>query len=724
MNILFVDFETYFDGNFSLKDAKSSAEYVMTTEVQLMGWAVGRDPVNMAVGEEQIKSVLSSIDWPNTILVSHNIRFDGRLIHQRFGYNPAMYIDTMAMMASLRYDVIFGGLKLRHLSKVLQGEGLSIEDKGEELKEVKGKHLFRFASGHYYLYDHIIDKEYLERINITKSGKKRTGKAVKDPRQVVGMAINLFERFKEYCSNDVEICRQGFYFMIGKIPKSEISYQDMIARCALYPQLMMDVTLLKSAKHKAETALHTAVKEVADDWFYGDYSQAKDSLLSTSKLAIVLKAMGGMTQDEIDDYISSEGFDPEPPFVIPTKVSEAKSLTAGRPVYEYALAKKDAGMVQLMQVEYEPLQKVLAARKTAVYANNYELPRLNRFINEQEAYGSVGMPLKVSGASTHRLGGDLFNIQNLSSGRNEGQDATMRKSIMALPGNVVVAADSSAVEARVLSFIANCKSQLDVFYVNGDLYCEMAGAIYNEDPKYIKAQHKDGNKDYTFKRQIGKFTILGSGYGMGGAGFRDQLSAQSNIELTVDEATKLINTYRDKYTDITGFWNVCNNVLRDMASGGKGYFGGSNGKLFYYDGTIKIAGKRVPSILLPDGLWLRYCELQLRERKYQDGSSKNAYCYYGIDKGKPAWIWTYGARITENLCQALAFAIMKWQACNINKVYPIAFNVHDEWVVTALENEAEQANKFLIDRMSEVPPWAAGCPITAESNYAVRYGDT
>lgn len=314
--------------------------------------------------------------------------------------------------------------------------------------------------------------------------------------------------------------------------------------------------------------MHTAVKEVADDWFYGDYGQAKDALLSTSKLAVVLKAMGGMTQDEVDDYISSEGFDPEPPFIIPTKISEKKSASAGRPVYEYALAKKDAGMVQLMQVNYEPLQKVLAARKIAVYANNYELPRLNRFINEQEAYGSVGMPLKVSGASTHRLGGDLFNIQNLSSGRNEGQDATMRKSIMARPGHVVVAADSSAVEARVLSYIANCKSQLDVFYANGDLYCEMAGAIYNEDPKYIKQQHKDGNEDYTFKRQIGKFTILGSGYGMGGAGFRDQLSAQSKIELSVDEATKLIDTYRNKYTDITGFWNLCNNVLRDMASGG------------------------------------------------------------------------------------------------------------------------------------------------------------
>ena len=132
----------------------------------------------------------------------------------------------------------------------------------------------------------------------------------------------------------------------------------------------------------------------------------------------------------------------------------------------------------------------------------------------------------------------------------------------------------------------------------------------------------------------------------------------------------------------------------------------------------------MPSIRLPDGLWLRYCELQMRERKYDDGTSKYAYCYYGIKEGRPTWIWTYGGRITENLCQALAFAIMKWQAMNIHQRYPIAFNVHDEWVTTAPENEAQQAADFLTECMSQVPVWAQGCPIAAEAAFAQRYGDT
>lgn len=403
MNILFVDFETYYDGDFNLKDADSSAEYVMTTPIQLMGWALNNEPIQMAVGEEETKRVLSSIDWATTALVSHNIRFDGRLVHQRLGHNPVMYFDTMGFMAALRYDVVFGGLKLSHLAKILRGEGVAVLDKGEEVKEAKGKHLYQYPNGQYYLAAKEVSQDFIRTLNLTKSGKTKTGKAFKDPKVFVAETISLFERFKEYCANDVDICRKGFYFMVGKLPRAELAYQDMIARCALYPQLVMDLPMLKAAKHKAETSLRDAVRGVAEDWFDGDYAEAKAHLLSTGWLAILFKFMGGMTQDEVDNYISTEGFDPEPPFIIPTKVSEKKSAKMGYTVYDYALAKKDDGMVKLSQLDYEPLQKVLAARKTAVYVNNYELPRLNRFINEQEAFGSVCMPLKVSGASTHRL---------------------------------------------------------------------------------------------------------------------------------------------------------------------------------------------------------------------------------------------------------------------------------------------------------------------------------
>ena len=317
----------------------------------------------------------------------------------------------------------------------------------------------------------------------------------------------------------------------------------------------------------------------------------------------------------------------------------------------------------------------------------------------------------------------LFNIQNLASGRNDGQDATMRKSIMAPAGRVVVAADSSQVECRVLDYIANAKRGLDEFRRGIDPYCATACAMYGGDPVELNNRRKAGDEEATLLRQRGKAGRLGLGYGMGGNAYKDY-AALMGVEFTVEQATKEVQLFRNSNQDIVNLWNYCGEVLKQMVAGGEGYFGGPDGKLFYYTGNRYIAGKRVPGIRGPDGLWLNYCELQMRERKYDDGSSKWQYAYYGIKEGRPGWVYIYPAKVVENVTQYLAFAIMKWQAMNIHQRYPIAFNVHDEWVTTAPENEAQQASDFLTECMSQVPAWAQGCPIAAEAAFAQRYGDT
>lgn len=727
MHVVHIDFETYYrKDDFSLTNAKSTGEYIGTTQIQMMGWAIGDGEIKLAVGEDEIREVVNKLDWSKIAMNSHNTQFDARVLKERFGKEPAFYFDTLAMMRALHWNQLAGGATLGHLSKVLQSMGLSIEDKGSEIEEANGKYLFQFSNGHRYMHDQEITTEYLQNINLTKTGKKKTGKAVKDPREVVSKAIKFYHDFADYCVKDVAICRAGYKTMTKLLPKEELLFQDMITRCALYPQLVMDVPMLKGALNKAQTRLREAVHTIAEKWFFGNYEEAKGSLLSTTRMALVLKAMGGMTQDEVDDYIATEGVHPEPPFIIPTKVSEKESLKQGRPVYKYALAKKDPGMVELAQNPYPDLQELLACRKVAVYCNNYEIPRLQRFINEQEYSGSVGMPLKVSGAFTHRLGGSVFNIQNLSSGRNEGQDATMRNSITAPEGRVVVAADSSQIEARVLAFMANEKVILDEFTNGVDPYCALAEKIYNIPYDEINKARKDethpNHEEAKLQRQAGKAGRLGLGYGMGKVAFVDY-AGTLGVNLTLQESERVVNVYRTTYAKTAGFWDTCGDVLKQMIAGGTGYFGGLDGKLFYFDGTRMVGGRRQPGIRLPDGMWLDYTDLQMKERTYPDGTKKWNFCYYGVDGGKPSWTWVYSAKITENLCQALAFSIMKWQAMQINKRYPIAFNVHDEWVVTTTAEDAENCKAFVIDKMRELPEWAKGCPIDAEGAYAKRYGE-
>lgn len=726
MQIFYADFETYYSTDFNLTDANSAGQYIGETQVQMMAWAIGGGDVNLAVGEDAIRKVLDQVSWDKTAFVSHNTLFDGRVLRQRFGKTAVFYLDTLAMMRSLHWNQLFGGATLGHLSKVLQSMGLSIADKGSEIADAKGKYLYKFSNGLWYMHDTEITKDYLLNMNRTKTGKLKVGKAYKDPTKVVSDAIDLFHRFSEYCINDVKICRAGALEMVKLLPKAEIRYQDMITRCAIIPQLQMDVEKLKGALNKATTARRDAVRTVADKWFSGDMTEAKATLLSTGKLGILLKAMGGMTQEDVDNFMSEEGYDPEPPFIIPVKISEKESLKAGVPVYKYALAKKDPGMVELAKNPYPDLQEVLACRKTVIYYNNYEIPRLNRFINEQEYSGQVGMPLKVSGAFTHRLGGSEFNIQNLSSGRNEGQDATMRKSIIAPAGKVCVACDSSQIEARVLSFEANEEIALQEFRDGVDPYCSLASKIFQVPYDHMNAARKDENHpDHavaTLQRQTGKAGKLGLGYKMGAPAFVDYAETQK-ISLTLSESSRIVDVYRTTYAKTVAFWSECEDVLKRMIAGHTGYFGGPTGTLFYFDGTRTLAGRRTPGIMLPDGMWLTYTDLQMKERTYVDGTKRWNFCYYGIKEGRPTWIWVYSGKIAENLTQALAFAIMKWQALNISTRYPIAFNVHDEWVVTCDIEDGPACRDFMIEQMRRVPEWAKGCPMNAEGSFAKRYGD-
>lgn len=302
----------------------------------------------------------------------------------------------------------------------------------------------------------------------------------------------------------------------------------------------------------------------------------------------------------------------------------------------------------------------------------------------------------------------------------------MRMSIIAKEGRVVVAADSSQIEARVLSFMANETIILDEFKNGIDPYCSLAEKIYNIPYEEINTARKDENHPNhevaKLQRQAGKAGRLGLGYGMGKNAFVDY-AATLGVTLTLEESERIVSVYRASYARTSGFWNVCGDVLKMMVAGEQGYFGGPDGRLFFFDGARTVAGRRQPGIRLPDGLWLDYTDLQMKERTYADGTKKWNFCYYGIDGGKPAWVWVYSAKITENLCQALAFSIMKWQAMNINKRYPIAFNVHDEWVVTTTAEDAEACKEFVVNEMRRLPDWAIGCPIDAEGAYAKRYGD-
>jgi DNA polymerase len=88
------------------------------------------------------------------------------------------------------------------------------------------------------------------------------------------------------------------------------------------------------------------------------------------------------------------------------------------------------------------------------------------------------------------------------------------------------------------------------------------------------------------------------------------------------------------------------------------------------------------------------------------------------------WTKIYGGKVTENLIQALARIVVAEQMAAIGQHYHVAFQVHDEIIITAPDTDTSNAEQLLVRIMSTPPVWAAGLPVACESGVADNYGET
>lgn len=316
-----------------------------------------------------------------------------------------------------------------------------------------------------------------------------------------------------------------------------------------------------------------------------------------------------------------------------------------------------------------------------------------------------------------------INVQNLSSGRKEGQTTALRDSISSPDDNhTIVVSDSSQIELRITGYMANEKILLDAFTHNQDVYSVTAEMIYAVPWQDINVGRKSGDKRLAHFRTIGKVTSLGGIYGISWSAFMDYAAVVGGVTLTEDEAKDIITKFRNAYPALPQFWKLCGKVLDHMLAGGSGYFGGPTGKLFFYDGNYQIHGKTVPSIIGPDGMRLSYYKLCKRRREYEDGSVRDNFAYWGLKEGRYQWVYIYSSKLTENLGQYLAFALMKWQGLKINEKYPTSLNTHDEWGLLVEDKELYPAITYVMESMRTVPEWLDGLVVDCECEMGRQYG--
>lgn len=269
----------------------------------------------------------------------------------------------------------------------------------------------------------------------------------------------------------------------------------------------------------------------------------------------------------------------------------------------------------------------------------------------------------------------------------------LRSMIIAKPGHRLLFADYSAIEARVLAWLAGETTLVDTFARGGDVYKVMAKDIYNKPVDKI-----DGNE-----RQVGKMAILGCGYGMGGKRFAQQCTTMG-IKVNEEEARRIVRVYRETNSAISGYWRELEEEFlencRDVISE-KGSFA------------------RLP---LKSGRCLTYHNPRIVERDTPWGEKRETVEVDTLNSVTRQWtsqiIW--GGLLTENVVQATARDIMAGAMVRLeNHGYPVVMSVHDEIICEVPEGHGSLAE--MIDLMVNAPGWTSGCPLAAEGKESFRY---
>jgi DNA polymerase len=321
-----------------------------------------------------------------------------------------------------------------------------------------------------------------------------------------------------------------------------------------------------------------------------------------------------------------------------------------------------------------------------------EETRTQRFIDIAKR-GTLPVPIRYYAAHTGRWGGDdKINMQNLPS---RGENANKLKSaILAPEGHVIIDADSSQIEARVLAWLAGQDDLVEAFAQGKDVYKKIAAVIYGKAEEDITKP----------ERFMGKTTVLGCGYGMGAAKFQMQLKAYG-VEVELEECRRIIDVYRRSNDAIVRLWRQAQNALVNMSRGDHAQLG--------RPGILEIVPTE-SAIKLPSGLLMRYDDLRFSE------GEKGVEFHYQTRKGRTR---IYGGKVIENVCQAIARCIIAEQMLRIAKRYPVVMTVHDAIASVVPEREAHEAQAFVEECMRWTPEWAKGLPVNCESGVGKSYGD-
>lgn len=295
---------------------------------------------------------------------------------------------------------------------------------------------------------------------------------------------------------------------------------------------------------------------------------------------------------------------------------------------------------------------------------------------------------------------------------NDTLSQLIRTAFVATPGNVLIDADFSAIEARVISWLAGQEWRLEVFRTHGKIYEASASQMFHVPIEKIKK----GNPEYAL-RQRGKVAELALGYQGGVSAMRRMDTGHNLDDLSDDEVKGIVDRWRETNSMIRDLWNIVDSAAVTVITNG----GAQTIRSETTDAVITLAceldvitGTRYMTILLPSGRKLYYPSPEIGVNRWGNPSVS----YMGQNQTTKRWeqVETYGGKLVENIVQAiardcLAIAIENLEAQGLH----VVFHIHDEVVI---DTPAWADNDTMLDTVTKIMtkpiPWAQALPLNAD----------
>lgn len=634
--VLYTDIETY-----STEDIKKAGAFkyieAAAFEILLLAYAWDDEPVRVLdlTDEDdlaELPDILAGLNDPDTVKVAHNSAFERNAYRRQFGryQPPEEWVDTMILCA------------MNGLPMSLDAAGAALQLPEQKIKE--GTALISY---------------FCKPCKPTIANGGRT-------RNLPEHAPDKWARFKEYAGRDVEVMRT-IYKRLSRYPVTDFERAVWVVDNRINERgVLIDRELVEAAV-------------AVDEAFTAEHSEelrrltGLDNPNSVAQLKEWLAAVGlecdSLSKGTVTD-LKKQATDRAT-----KRVLELRQLLGKTSTTKYKAMLNVAGADDRAR----GITQYYGAGRTGRWAGRLiQLQNLPQ--NHLDDIGTVRELVRQR---------DLETLELCFDSVPDTLSQLIRTALIAKPGHTFLVADYSAIEARVIAYLAGERWRMDVFAQGGDIYCSSASQMF----KVPVVKH--GVNGHL--RQKGKVAELACGYG-GGIGALKAFGADK-MGLTEPEMQDIVTQWRLASPTIPRFWRDAERAAKNALENPGRTFTIPCGVGYHRDAD----GLRCR---LPSGRLLTYWGARLDK----DGTI----CFMGQNQTTRKWekTDTWGGKLVENIVQAYARDCLATAMLRLaHEGYNIVFHVHDEIIAEAPEGARWED---MADIMGQPIDWAPGLILKAE----------